>query len=336
MPLVSVYIPTYNREETITNTIESVKSQTFQDWELIIVDDGSTDDTRKTVLEATKGFDQPVRYVYHENRGLFYSRNVGANHATGKYVAPLDSDDVWEPHHLSDCLEVLKEDESIDWVYGALRRVDSKTGEIVLRHSFYNDATPKPFLKLEHRELGRSKVFTDPELIKCAIKHGLASSQQCSLIKRSVLTQLPFSGRYRICEDQQYPIRAIAHGVKLAYLDDVHLSYMIHDENISNVNSSLGTAKKQDIKKQILVQEELIEVLSELHLDSILDESSLQVLNNRLANEYFWRLGYGIHLRHGQYAGAMKSFRRGMRLRPFYLPYWKSYCATVIKRMLRK
>lgn len=91
MPLISVIIPSYNRELSISKAIESVIHQSFQDWELIIIDDGSEDNTRKVVrnyLEETR-----IRYFFQENRGVSFSRNKGADFANGKYLIFLDSDD---------------------------------------------------------------------------------------------------------------------------------------------------------------------------------------------------------------------------------------------------
>ena len=94
--LVSVLIPTFNRAYILGKTIESVLAQTYQSLEIIVVDDGSTDDTR--TLVAT--FDSRVRYIYQENAGLAAARNAGLAAAQGEFIAFQDSDDLWLPWKL--------------------------------------------------------------------------------------------------------------------------------------------------------------------------------------------------------------------------------------------
>ena len=97
-PVVSVIIPTYNRAHLIGRAIRSVLDQTYQDWELIVVDDASTDD----IPGIVKGFtDGRVKYIRHdENKGAAAARNTGIQAARGAYIAFLDSDDEWLPEKL--------------------------------------------------------------------------------------------------------------------------------------------------------------------------------------------------------------------------------------------
>jgi glycosyltransferase involved in cell wall biosynthesis len=96
MSLVSVIVPTYNRRETIQAAIASVQRQTFADWELIVVDDGSTDDTAALI----EGSDPRLVLIRQKNQGVNAARNAGMLRARGQYIAFLDSDDEWLPHHL--------------------------------------------------------------------------------------------------------------------------------------------------------------------------------------------------------------------------------------------
>ncbi len=97
MSQVSVIIPTYNRDKFVTKAIDSVLNQSFTDYELIVIDDGSTDDTR-TVL---KEYSHKIRYVQQENAGVSAARNTGIGLAQGEWVAFLDSDDQWRIDYLS-------------------------------------------------------------------------------------------------------------------------------------------------------------------------------------------------------------------------------------------
>ena len=108
-PPVSVLLPTYNRADTISRSIDSVLNQTFRDYELIIIDDGSTDDTRQMLAEKGYPEDPRVRYVYRENGGCQAARNTGASLAEGEWLAFADSDDLWEAGKLAAQLSLLKQ-----------------------------------------------------------------------------------------------------------------------------------------------------------------------------------------------------------------------------------
>jgi glycosyltransferase involved in cell wall biosynthesis len=99
-PGVSVIIPAYNCKRFIEETIDSVLKQTYVNFELIVVDDGSTDGQRDCIFGYCNS-DPRVRYVYQENKGVSAARNTGFNHSSGMYVAFLDSDDVWMANNLS-------------------------------------------------------------------------------------------------------------------------------------------------------------------------------------------------------------------------------------------
>jgi GT2 family glycosyltransferase len=95
MPNVSVIIPTHNRRDFVREAIASVLAQTYQDFELLVVDDGSTDDTSEVVREFPG-----LRYIRQENRGVSAARNRGVADSSGKMLAFLDSDDLWQPRKL--------------------------------------------------------------------------------------------------------------------------------------------------------------------------------------------------------------------------------------------
>ncbi|SKB12238.1 Glycosyltransferase involved in cell wall biogenesis [Planktothrix sp. PCC 11201] len=106
MPKISVVIPVYNGEKTIQKTIESVLKQTFKDWELIIIDDGSQDSTVKIIREIE---DSRIRIFSYSNAGLASSRNRGIDHAQGEYITFLDADDLWTPDKLEAQFQALQE-----------------------------------------------------------------------------------------------------------------------------------------------------------------------------------------------------------------------------------
>jgi glycosyltransferase involved in cell wall biosynthesis len=105
MPKVSIILPTYNRAEVLQRALESVARQSYKEWELIVVDDGSTDATEAVV----KGSGIPARYLRAQHGGVSAARNLGIQASQSEYVAFLDSDDAWDPSFLAVCSRFLDE-----------------------------------------------------------------------------------------------------------------------------------------------------------------------------------------------------------------------------------
>lgn len=117
MPRVSVIIPTYQRSQALRATVESVLSQSYGDWELILVDDGSRDDTPEVCRELAQR-DARVRFVAQANGGGAAARGHGLSLARGEYVAYLDHDDLWLPHKVERQVELLDRSPELGWCYG--------------------------------------------------------------------------------------------------------------------------------------------------------------------------------------------------------------------------
>jgi len=131
-PLISCIIIFLNEERFIQEAIDSVFAQSYDNWELILVDDGSTDNSREIALSLTAQFPQKVIYLEHEgheNRGMSASRNLGVRHAKGQYISYLDGDDVWLPNKLAEQLEILAAHPEADMVHGPLQMWFSWTGD---------------------------------------------------------------------------------------------------------------------------------------------------------------------------------------------------------------
>ena len=162
--LVTIVMPVYNGEAFIAEAIESVIAQTYPHWELIVVDDGSTDGTA-TIVRA---FDDPrIRYTYQENQGLAAARNTGIRAAQGEYLAFLDADDEWTPQFLQKCVDVLAADETLAGVYTRNYFIDQKGnvlpqlgGRVVPDHTFRNRLLEGGFFP-PHAALVRTEVVRE-------------------------------------------------------------------------------------------------------------------------------------------------------------------------------
>ena len=131
---VSVVMPCYNAERYLVESIQSILDQTLQDFELIVVDDGSTDSTR-AVVETFD--DSRLRYIYRDNGGPGAARNTGISAARGEYIAPLDADDLALSHRLASQLDALESDPSLSVVGSGYEWIDEEGNHIPWeRHSW--------------------------------------------------------------------------------------------------------------------------------------------------------------------------------------------------------
>lgn len=130
--LVSVIIPAYNAERFIGQAIQSVLDQTYTNWELVIINDGSTDNT----AEIVKEFDDPrVTYIYQENRGLSAARNTAIRNANAEIIALLDSDDLWEPEFLEKMMGLIERHPDAAAVYCGFQYIDNQGKDIGIPQS---------------------------------------------------------------------------------------------------------------------------------------------------------------------------------------------------------
>jgi glycosyltransferase involved in cell wall biosynthesis len=124
-PLVSVVIPCYNAAEFVQDAIGSVLNSTYKNFEIIVVDDGSTDGTAEKV-NALK--DERIRYFYKENTGVAHTRNIGIGFARGEYIAFLDADDMFLPNNLKEKVDVLDNDPECGLVHAMEERFFHESG----------------------------------------------------------------------------------------------------------------------------------------------------------------------------------------------------------------
>lgn len=131
-PLVSVIMPCYNGERFIAEAIESVLGQTYQNWELIIINDGSTDNSEKIIKELLNK-DNRIRYIKNnKNKGIPATRNVGIKASKGEYIALLDQDDFWMKEKLKiQMIEILKNNSSFGLKFSNTIIMDFTNNKIV-------------------------------------------------------------------------------------------------------------------------------------------------------------------------------------------------------------
>jgi glycosyltransferase involved in cell wall biosynthesis len=318
---LSIILPTYNRASFLPQAFEAIQTQALTDWELIVVDDGSTDDTPAVLDRLTPGLGRPVRVIRQANQGAYAARNTGLDAARGTYVAFYDSDDRWLPHHLADCVSALEMHPEVDWVFSACRRVDSVTGKILEPNTFYTQDRPWPFLSLRGRTDGMLHILDDPQTLTCMIGAGLNCGLQASVIRRQLFEGFRFNTHFRNeAEDQMTVIWALATGHRMAFFDDVHVVYNVHAENSSATAAGGWRKRLQVIAAETRGYEELSGRVR-------LSAPERRALRRRLSEQYFWQMGYALLWQNGEKQSALEMFRRGLRHWPWDLRYWKTYLA---------
>ncbi|UCD72386.1 MAG: glycosyltransferase [Syntrophobacterales bacterium] len=185
MARVSVIIPTYNRLPKVKDAIESVLKQTYRDFELWVTDDGSTDGTG----EALRTFGNRIKYVYQDNSGISAARNLGMRVSRGKYVAFLDSDDLWEPRKLEIQVGYMEANPQFPLCY---------TDEVWIRREIR--VNPKK------RHAKYSGWIFEKCLPLCII------SPSSALMKRNLFEEMGgFDETFPVCEDYDFWLRVTCH-----------------------------------------------------------------------------------------------------------------------------
>jgi glycosyltransferase involved in cell wall biosynthesis len=214
-PKISVIIPTYNRVHLIGKAIKSVLNQTYQDFEIIVVDDGSTDNTEEVVKSFT---DIKIHYICHKhNRGASAARNTGIKVSRGEYIAFLDSDDEWLPEKLDK----------------QMKRFNNESSEVgvVYTGDYYIDEKDK---KVKKVHIPRKEGYIYEELLA----GNYIGTPSALLVKKECFTKAGlFDEDLPACEDYDMWFR-IAKYYKFRYVNDLLVICLIHNNQMTG-NSEL-------------------------------------------------------------------------------------------------
>lgn len=239
-PLVSVIIIFLNEEQFLEEAVESVLAQTYSHWELLLVDDGSTDRSTEIARRYEQKYPDKIRYLehpHHENRGMSAARNLGIRNARGRYIAYLDGDDVWLPEKLARQVGILCEHPEAVMVYGPLLCWYSWTGNAEDRGKDFLYGLDDVGIHLEGDQL-----IPPPKLLSLFLVHK-ALIPAGILIERRVLEEVgcaeeEFRGNY---EDAVVL-------VKVCLRWTVYVSracwykYRIHPDSCARVTRRMGLA----------------------------------------------------------------------------------------------
>ena len=205
-PTVSINLCCYNSEKFLEETLQSIFAQTYKDWELVIINDGSTDSTEKIIKEAI-GQGYPISYYWQENRGLGYSRNEALKRSTGQYIAFIDHDDVWLPTKLEKQVPRFN-DPDVDFVYGNYYQINADASQ---------------------RHIGSIKPQPRGDVFRRFLKY-YPVNLQTVMLRKSSLEKLDslFDPELHMSEEYDLFMRLLYKG-KAEYLDIPVAEYRIHE-----------------------------------------------------------------------------------------------------------
>lgn len=229
MPRVSAIVPCYNTAKYLPAALGSVIAQTYGDWEIVLVDDGSTDNTPAIAAEYKQRLGDKLQYVHQENRGLPAARNTAIRSARGEFLAILDADDIWLPERLARGVALMDADP-----------------EVALLHArvVFMDAEGRPMLypSQDRRRLRGQiarQIYTREIHLPCPTV----------LIRASVLHSVGlFDESMRATEDRDLWFR-IASRHKVAYLDDLLAGYRISAGSMSSDLNRMRSAQQAFARK---------------------------------------------------------------------------------------
>jgi glycosyltransferase involved in cell wall biosynthesis len=170
-PLVSIIIPTYNHAKFISKALNSIKIQTYDNWEVIIIDNYSTDETHKILDKIT---DSRIRHLKIDNKGVIAkSRNIGIKEANGEWIAFLDSDDFWTEEKLEVCIRNINE--NVDFIYHDVESLHHEAKFPFKKKKFTGRQLNKPVLQ---------------DLLISTISKGTAIGNSSVIVRKNVLDKI--------------------------------------------------------------------------------------------------------------------------------------------------
>lgn len=228
--LVSIIIPTYNRARLIERAIDSIENQGFSDYELLIVDDRSTDNS-KEIIESRIAKNPRIRYLYNERlKGCSGARNFGMDQAKGEFIAFLDSDDEWADGHLATGIQALQEHKQADLFFGNRINVDLDTKEELLNYFEYVGAPES----LQPEKCLGDYHFIRQGLVKGLIRGNLVSIET-SILRSGWLGDFRFDESLLVSGDRDFFLRISLRSNALAILWTGISSYAyVHAASLSN------------------------------------------------------------------------------------------------------
>lgn len=217
-PIFSVIIPAYNAEATLCSTIASVLEQSEPNFEVIIIDDGSTDGTLHVMLELS-GLDARIRAVSKPNSGVSATRNFGASLARGEFLAFLDADDQWYPDKLETHLELHRMEVSAKASFGEVHFCGESDGALVPGRSV--------------SRVANGTSFAQHDIADVVIENPVCTTSNLVIASDAFAASGGFKDSLRYAEDQELLVRLVHRGISIRGIDTPLVKYRMSEDGLS-------------------------------------------------------------------------------------------------------
>lgn len=285
----SVIIPVYNGKKFIAQTIQSALDQTLQGHEVIVVNDGSTDNSEKEILK----FRDRVVYIKQENKGVSAARNIGIQRAKSEYIAFLDQDDIFMPNKLKKLASFLDQHPGYGMVYSQISRIDGDGNLLAAKkiptHS--GDIFPQLFMK----------CYIAPSMAMCR--------------KQMLLDAGLFQERFS-SEGEDYDIfLRLARAAPVGVVQEELVMYRVHMENVSKKGQDLAPFRGEEILSQ--------------YKDYLIENYRMGWWYYRKRMSKIYREQAKVYLSQGRVSDGRKCLKRSLGLYPFRFEVIMKYLGLI-------
>ncbi|WP_083250712.1 glycosyltransferase family 2 protein [Acidihalobacter aeolianus] len=295
--LVSIIIPVFNRETLVKKTIISCLKQTYRNFEIICVDDHSTDRSIDVIKEIA--LEDPRIQILRNTRtkGVSGARNCGIEKSKGNFIAFIDSDDQYEPHHLESIMNEFQEHPQVDWIYADFCRV--KGSSLVVESVFKSNSVLD---NLTTYKEGNLHIIDKKSQLLEHIKFEKAPGLHTSIVRRYIFRTLCFDESLQMFEDWKLRYDAILAGYALAFINRINHKYFIHDNNLCS------SSDNKDYIKKLRQIDEIVKLHKSIHSTDYSDKGIHQALKKHISRFIFWECGYNIYKMGKPLLGIRKMF----------------------------
>lgn len=310
---VSVVIPAYNRAHLLAAAVDSVLSQGIDNIEIIVVDDGSSDNP----AGALACFDDRVKLLQKENGGVSSARNMGLRAANGQYIAYLDSDDIWAEAKLSRYLSLFEKNPGVGFIFSDFSRFS-----VIEDGKEYSKTNSEFFAQIyqyTNKLLDESYAayyLGSAEIFECLLSGFFLGPS--TLMHRADLTASigPWDESYRISEDLHYLVR-LASLADAIYIDEPLTSNGRGDDNLTQI--PLESARAD------------IQVLEEFRAGALFNNAEMELLGRYLSRRY---MGLGYNLKQqSDYSGAQQAYLKSFKRNPTNIKAIANILLVALKRI---
>jgi hypothetical protein len=309
-PQVSVVIPAHNAAVHISAALRSVFAQTFSNFEVILVNDGSSD--TEILEQILQPYLPRIRYIRQQNRGPSAARNAGIREARGKYVAFLDSDDLWLPHHLAKQMEILQTNVALGLIYAnAIQFQRSKPVGIAF------ETVPQ---------------FGEPTLDTLLTERCTVNTSSAVVLRDALLQSGLFDETMNRCEDFDLWLRLSCAGIRMTYDREIHLCHRLGEGLTANtilMKQSQLQVYQKTIANQSLSRDQ--QNIVEKKLNNLEQEIQIEMVKSSLlAGQYQQALFAATKTQSTAPSRKLRLAMQGLR----YCPALLRHAYTIYLRVL--